>query len=159
MAEPTIETIRGAPTEEQAASLREFWSEHGLLQEAEAEERLSQVIGVLRGTEGEIAGTSSVFPDAVPALGGRRFWIFRSFTVPGREGAREPLLTAAFDALADAFDAGDSSAPIGVCLLVGDRAEMERMPDAYWPDSQFVYAGYLANGAQVRIRYFWWARI
>ena len=44
--------------------------------------------------------------------------------------------------------------PVGVCVVVRDRAEMERRPEVEWTDPRMLYAGYLADGGQVRVGYF-----
>jgi hypothetical protein len=36
---------------------------------------------------------------------------------------------------------------------------MERRPDPIWPETELMYAGYLGDGRQVRVRYFWRAEI
>ena len=53
----------------------------------------------------------------------------------------------------------DRSTPVGVCVLVDDVELMRRHPEAVWPDTGFLFAGYQADGRQVRIRYFDGARI
>jgi hypothetical protein len=44
--------------------------------------------------------------------------------------------------------------PIGVCWLVDDADFLELHPEALWLWPVCFYAGYLADGRQVRIRYF-----
>ena len=39
-------------------------------------------------------------------------------------------------------------------MLVGDAAERRRRPEVAWSDPELIYAGYLADGRQVRIGYF-----
>src|SRR4029079_7561569 len=36
---------------------------------------------------------------------------------------------------------------------------MDASPEAIWPDTELMFAGYLDDGRQVRIRYFWGAAI
>ena len=49
--------------------------------------------------------------------------------------------------------------PVGLCLLISERAEIERRPEAEWRDPRILYAGYLADGSQVRIGYFEGAKV
>jgi hypothetical protein len=72
------------------------------------------------------------------------------------DDAEEELVVAAFDALErDRTDEG----PVGLCWLLDDPAMMRRHPDAIWPRSMMLYAGYTPDGQQARIRYFEGARI
>jgi hypothetical protein len=73
-------------------------------------------------------------------------------------GAAQAMVSAAFDALDGEFEAAGGS-PIGLCLLVGDRDRSQRPPDAEWSDPRLFYAGYLADGRQVRVGYFHGAAI
>ena len=149
----TIEVARGRMSEQRAASLVRFWVSSGVLDEAAAAQRLPQVVCVLRDSRGAIVGSNSVFPEAVALVGGRRFWVYRSFLLPAAAGAFDAILAAAFRALQAEFDPA-GGAPIGLCLLTGDRPLLERRPDAEWSDPRLLYAGYLADGRQVRIGYF-----
>jgi len=49
--------------------------------------------------------------------------------------------------------------PIGLSVVVEDSAEIERRPEAVWPETKLILAGYTPDGAQIRIRYFEDARI
>jgi len=66
------------------------------------------------------------------------------------------MFNAAFEALAEEFEP-ETAGPIGVCVVVDDRETMERRPEAVWPESELLFAGYLPAGNQLRIRYFWGA--
>ena len=149
----TIEVARGRMSDALAASLLRFWASTGALDEAAARRRLPEVVCVLRDAGGRIVGSSSVFPDVVPLVGGRRFWVYRSFLLPSAAGAFDAMVAAAFRTLEAEFDPAGAG-PIGLCLLIGDRALLERRPDAEWSDPRLFYAGYLADGRQVRIGYF-----
>jgi hypothetical protein len=68
------------------------------------------------------------------------------------------MFNAAFEALEEEFEA-EAPGPIGVCVIAGDRDEIEGQREAVWPDTELIFAGYLADDRQVRIRYFWGAKI
>ena len=151
----SIETVRGRISEERAERLLAFWSRHGLLEGAAARERLPQVVCLLLDDEGEIAGVNSVYSGTL-ALGGRPIWIYRSF-LPGDAASAEPgMINAAFAALEAEFD---PSGPIGLCVPIADRAVMESAPEAIWPDTRLMFAGYTRGDVQIRIRYFLDAQI
>ena len=148
-----IETVRGRIGDDLAAELISFWTTEGVLDEAAAGERLDQVVCVLRDGDGGIAGVNSVFAERVELIGGRRFWIYRSYLLPEASESGPAMIDAAFEALAAEFDP-QSEDPIGLCVLIADREEMRRRPEAVWPGTSFIYAGYLPGGQQVRIAYF-----
>jgi len=88
-------------------------------------------------------------------LVGRRFWVYRG-SLAGDLGA--PRFNTAFDDLQKDFQPGGAG-PLGLCVIVGDRAEMADRPEAVWPDTELLFAGYTPDDRQVRVRYFWGAKI
>jgi hypothetical protein len=153
-----VDVVRGDLGDERAEQILRFWSRESALDEAAARRRLSEVVCVLLDGAGELAGVNSVYPADVGLVGGRPFWIYRSLLAPAEPGAADAMVAAAFGALEAEFDPhGDG--PIGLCLLIADRAEMQRRPEAEWPEPRTLYAGYLGDGRQVRIAYFEDARI
>jgi hypothetical protein len=154
-----VETVRGGLAGERAEAVMAFWTKERALGEAEAARRLPQVVCVLRDPDGAIAGVNSAYPGAVELLGGRQFWVYRSRF---REGvpaeARDNMVAAAYDALGEGFDPA-AGGPLGLCLLIADRDEMARRPEAEWRDPRILYAGYQADGAQVRVGYFDGAKV
>lgn len=104
----------------------------------------------------------SVEDRALPLIGGRRFWIYDADSpLGGPEG--DELFNAAFDQL-DARYQEDRSGPIGLCVPISDPELMGRRPDAFWPETELLYAGTQGEAAsvgetnpsstQLRIRYF-----
>jgi hypothetical protein len=89
---------------------------------------------------------------AVPLLGGRRFWAYRADPPPGdREG--DELFNSRFEELEGRY-LSDPSGPIGLSVPVTDLELMRRRPEALWPDTELMYAGTTEDGVQLRIRYF-----
>jgi hypothetical protein len=148
-----IEIARGRMSGNRADQVLRFWASQAGLEGTEAEARLSEVVCLLLDGEGEVVGANSAHPQDVPLIGGRRFWIYRSFLRPEASGAEQEMINAAFSALEDEFEP-TAAGPIGLCLVLGDRTDMERRPEAVWPDTQLMFAGYLSDGSQLRIRYF-----
>jgi hypothetical protein len=149
----TIETVRGRMSEERADQLLRFWSAHTALKEEAARRRLSEVVCVLLDADGEMAGVNSVYPQDVPLIGGRRFWIYRRFLLPDASDAEEEMINAAFRALEEEYEP-TAGGPIGLCVMVADPTEMERRAEAIWTETELMFAGYLPDDRQVRIRYF-----
>ncbi len=136
-----------------------FWTGQGALSEAAAARRLPEVLCLLRDGAGQVAGVNSAYRESVPLIGGREFWVYRSRfdrAVPAE--ARDRMVAAAFAALEADFDPA-AGGPVGLCLLISDREEMRRRPEAEWREPRLLYAGYLPDGSQVRIGYFEGAKI
>jgi hypothetical protein len=149
----TIETGRGRLSDEWANQLLAFWSSQGALEGEAARQRLRQVVCVARDSGGEIVGVNSVYPEDLALLGGRRYWIYRSFLLPDAASAESEMTNAAFASLEQEFE-GKREGPIGLCVLHGDRAEIERRPEAVLPETELMFAGYTPDDRQVRVRYF-----
>jgi hypothetical protein len=148
----TIEIVRGRLDRARADELLSFWSRRGALDPAQAQQRLPEVVCILR-RGGTVAGASSVYPADLEAIGGRRFWIYRSLLDAEVSDRGPAMIGATFDALDAEFD-GSSRSPLGLCLLLADPAEWRRRPQAVWEEPPMIYAGYLADGRQVRVGYF-----
>jgi hypothetical protein len=154
----TIEIVRGRLSEARADALVRFWAREGVLDESAARARLGDVVCILVGNDGEIAGVNSVYDAPVEPVAGRRFWIYRNYLKPGAQSARQAMAHRAMLALQGLFDP-TVEGPIGICFVIEDRADMERNPGADWLYPASRYAGYLEDGRQVRIRYFDGARV
>jgi hypothetical protein len=152
-----IEVVRGGLPEERADQVLAFWAAHGALEGEAARARLAEVVCVAVDGSGNLVGVNSARAEDTPAVG-RRFWRYRSLIADGEEELAAAMFNAAFEALADGFDP-DAAGPVGLCVIVSDRAEMERRPEAVWPAEELVFAGYLDDGSQLRLRYFWNAKI
>lgn len=148
-----IEVTRGRVGTELGEELVRFWTAPGALEEAGARARLADVVCVLRDGEGEIGGVNFVFADSIGLIGNRTFWIYRDFIDSGAEFARPRMIQATFDALEREFDASGEG-PVGLAMLIEDRATMVQRPEAVWPEAGLMYAGYTDDRRQVRISYF-----
>jgi hypothetical protein len=153
-----IEVVRGRLDDERAQEILRFWEDLGALHGEEARRRLPEVVCVLRDGDSRVAGVNSVYPQSVDLIGSRLFWIYRSRLGPGAVESDRAMFKAAFEALQSEFDP-ERGGPIGLCLVIADRAEMKRHPEAEWPDPRTLYAGYLPDASQVRIAYFAGAKI
>ena len=147
----TIETVRGSLAGERREELLRFWDDEAGFGGQAAEQRLGEVVCLALDSDGRIAGVNSAYADAVPLIGGRRFWIYRSLLSDRAAGAGPAMIKAAFAALERESDqAGEG--PLGIVLL--DPSVGEDSPLAVWPQTQMLFAGYDGAGTPVRIRYF-----
>jgi hypothetical protein len=154
----TIEVVRGRLGEDRAEELVRFWTGAGALDEEAARARLPEVVSVLIGPDGKIAGANSVYAANLSLISGRQFWVYRSFVRSPSPIADPSLAAVAFQELETEFKPADPG-PIGVCYPIEDRASMDRNPGAQWLFPVSIYAGYLSDGRQARIRYFAGARV
>jgi hypothetical protein len=151
-----IVPARGGLDDALADEVLEFLSREGGLQEEAARRWLSEVVCLFVEDE-RIVGVSAARPVSVALIGGRPFWLYRSVLAPPSDERWNEMFNFAFDLLAREFDA--DPAYIGLCVLVEERAEIDRRPEAVWPETDLMFAGDLDDGRQVRLRYFWGAEI
>jgi hypothetical protein len=100
----------------------------------------------------ELGPGQSVEEQAVPLIGGRRFWVYRA-DAPPWEAEGEEAFNDAFGKL-DADFQSDTSGPVGVCVYVSDPEAIRAHPEALWERTNLIYAGTAPDGAHVRISYF-----
>jgi hypothetical protein len=94
---------------------------------------------------------SALREETIPMVG-RRFWRHQAADLDSEE------FNDAFAAREKDFEPGGSG-PVGLAVIVRDRDLMERRPEAIWPETELMFAGYTPDLRQVRIRYFWGATI
>jgi hypothetical protein len=95
---------------------------------------------------------SSLREETIPLVG-RRFWRHQDGADLDAEEFNDAFVAHEKD-----FEPGGSG-PVGLAVIVGDRDLMSRHPEAIWPETQLMFAGYTPDDRQVRIRYFWGAKI
>jgi hypothetical protein len=152
-----IAPARGGLDDSRAGEVLDFLSREGGLNEEAARRWLSELVCVAV-REGRVVGVSAAHPASVALIGGQRFWLYRSVLAPHSDERWDEMFNSTFDLLAGEFDEAESDY-VGVCLLVEDQAEMRRRPEAVWPQTELMLAGYLDDDRQVRVRYFWGAAI
>ena len=152
-----IEVVRGDLDGELAERVVAFLEGVGALEGEPAGRWLAEAVCVALDEAGGVVGVNSAHAETIPLVQ-RPFWLYRSFQSGDSGELATRMFQAAFDALEGGFET-DGSGPLGVCAIVGDRAEMERQPEAVWPDTQLMFAGYTPDDHQVRIRYFWGAKV
>jgi hypothetical protein len=116
-------------------------------------------IETLRDERGQTIGHASIADESVPLLGNRRLWVYRSeFAADPGPAVKIALANETHRVLDTEFVEGGDG-PIGLCLLVDDDVLIRDRPEAVWPGTSFMYAGYLDDKRQVRVAYFAGARI
>jgi hypothetical protein len=151
-----VEVVRGDLSDEQAEEILDFWSARGLEGHA-ARELLPSVVCMAIDDQGEVVGVNSIDDQVIPLVG-RRFWDYRWLLAGDSEEIAVAMFNSAFEALAEEFEAGGPG-PIGLSVAIGGGETLESRPEAIWPDTELTFAGYLPDGRQLRIRYFWGATV
>jgi hypothetical protein len=152
-----IASARGGLDEARAGEVQEFLAREGGLTQEVARRWLGELV-CLSLEDDEVTGVGAARPASVGLIGGRPFWIYQSVLAPHGEEHWEALFNLAFKVLAEEFEEPDGPY-IGTCVLLDDPGQMRKLPEAVWPETELMFAGYLDDGRQVRIRYFWGAAI
>ncbi len=105
------------------------------------------------GEETGIARGAPVREEMIPLVD-RWFWVYGE----GFGELDEAAFNTTFEELGRDFHPGGPG-PVGVCVTVDDRELIEQRPEPVWPGTDLLFAGYLPDGRQLRIRYFWGATI
>lgn len=134
-----------APRPEHAAALEQ------LLPDADRRERATCLAVA---ADGALLAAALIETADVELVGGERFALYETVPAALPPEQADALLSATYRALDAVFDPEDAEGPIGLCLLVADRREMKRRPEAFWPDPPMHYVGFLDDGRLVRVGYF-----
>lgn len=153
----SIEVVRGRVAGELADEILRFWADQGALAEDAARERLNDVVCVARDDTGAIVGINSVYAAEVPLLGGRPFWMYRSFLLPQAAEAAAAMVVGAIRVLEAGYDPSREM-PVGLCMLV-TPGDVPYNPEARWLWPPMLYAGRTQDGREARIHYFYGAGI
>lgn len=113
-----------------------------------------RVVHVLDDGPDGLRAASAVRPARVELVGGQDLLLYAVAHTGITAQEADELLSATYRTLDETFDPQDRDAPIGLCLLIDDRGEMRRRPQAHWEDPPMLYVGYLGDGRQVRVAYF-----
>lgn len=117
-------------------------------------DRREQATCLAVAADGALLAAALTEPADVELVGGERFVLYETVPVTLSPEQADALLSATYRALDAAFDPEDDEGAIGLCLLVADRKEMKRRPEAFWPDPPMHYVGFLDDGRLVRVGYF-----
>ena len=152
-----ITLVPGRPDPSRADAILAFLGRSGELNDEAAQRRLDETVAIALD-DGEIAGVASVRAASISLVGDCRFWVYRSVLAEDSDALWSRLFNEAFESLAEEFEESGTG-PLGLCVLVDDPAVVERRPEAIWPADELLFAGWLEDGRQLRLRYFWGAAI
>ena len=138
-----------------------FWLQVRALQNREeAENRVDQVIFVVRYTNNNIVAVSTVYKQLNKQLN-NNFYYFRCFvsTEHRQYNLGAVLIVAARDFLNERFINKMTTDVIGMFAVIENERIKKKRNQAVWPYSKFIFVGKNSRGDHLRVFYFDGARI
>ena len=145
---------------ELAAEIARYWVDNGAMLDAEkAAERASEVVCIARD-KGRIVGLTTAYPRIVPMLRQPMYYLRMHIAQAARnEGLSIPFVKDSFKEIERQELAKDKLLCLGVILQLQNERLAQHYNEAYWWQSQFVFAGYSRDNQQIRVRYFEGAKL
>jgi hypothetical protein len=137
------------------ADVVQMWTSAGVLDPAEAQRRLSEVLLVGIDDAGRVAGVGTVYVRHNEQLRAK-LWHYRTFVAPAHRQSNlaAAMAVAARDHLSELFRAGQDRTAIGILFRVQSEILKRHVPQAIWPQTGFVFIGEDAHGAHLRVHWF-----
>ncbi len=157
----TLQRVHGRLDEALSQELIEFWTAQNAVPDGEFDDRLPTVLSLLRNADGDIVGVSSARSTRLALFANQPFHVFRYLLT--REAAEASdwlaLLLAGCEILDERANAPDHSGEIGMLVRITQLKLQQAWPEAIWPQTGLVHAGFTEQGHQLRVRYYQDARI
>ena len=156
----SFEVVWGKVSPDVREDVIRIWTEHMRFSAEEIDDRLSQVVVVMKNPAGRVVGVSTAYKTYIHQL---RNYLFacRLLIVPEyrRENLAPSLLVLTRDFLESVYDQDAVNPAIGVITLVENEYVRRTRTDAIWTASKMVYIGNSKQGHPIRVYYFKGARI
>lgn len=155
-----LENVWGRPVSAFRDDVLSFWKRHGGPVGDVAEQRLKQLVYVVRNESGAVVGASTAFKGYVKQLR-NHFFIFRLMIAPESRipGLTSRLLVSTREYLELIHQQEGQDIPIGLLTVVQNEKLKKFRNEAIWPASKMVYIGNTPEGHHIRVYYFKGARI
>lgn len=156
-----IENVRHPPNPARVSQAVDLWLREGVLPEAEAKRRASELLLVALEEDSELAvGVCTTYLQTHPGLR-MPLWYFRTFVA---EAQREKdiafhLLHAARDFHEQQFVSGADRSGRGLYMEIENPLIQRYRNEAVWPSSRMTFVGYNKRGDHCRVYYFSGARL
>lgn len=142
-------------TPKDGAAVLEFWRrENAIGDEAQAQQRLREVVSHATNEAGDVAGVCTAVPITLPRLG-QPMYYYRCFI--GAQWRRirlgTSLTTHAFVVLEQYARAHDYPC-IGVVMELENTGLVETLNMPIWPINPFIYIGKSRRNLELRVQYF-----
>lgn len=157
-----IENVWQLTTPELRGEIAAFWERNEMLPpEADARERATQAVLIVRSPEGAIVGITTADFVQFKQLNNNLFYLFRmailpKFRVPGIESK---MIVDTRDILEAYAARPNVNRYIGMLTFAENPQVITNRNWAVWPASKMVYIGNDRKGRQIRVYYFKGARI
>ena len=137
------------------AELASYWIDNGAMKDpAKAAERAREVVCIAR-EEGRIVGVTTAFARIAPALRQPMYYLRMHIARPARSQSLSiPFVKESFAEIERQELAKDKVLCLGVILKLQNQRLAAHYNEAYWWQSNFVFAGYSPDNLQLRVRYF-----
>lgn len=155
-----MENVWGREVDSIRDQVLEIWRHHGGPSGHQAEDRLRQLVFVVKDEMGRVVGISTAFKTYIKQLR-NHFYAIRLMLVSGYRipGLTSHLLVSTRDFLESVHEQDDTHQAIGLITLVENPSLKEHRNEAIWPASGMVYIGNSKEGHHIRVYYFKGARI
>ncbi len=131
------------------------WTGDAGLSRPEAERRLDELLLLAIDQQGALAGVSTAYLARSEQLHAD-MWYVRAFTAPAHRNSNVGLLLAlaSRDRLIERFVEGDDSRGLGIAMEIENESLRRRFPKGLWFETDYLFIGRNARGADVRVHYF-----
>lgn len=151
-----IENVRGAVTPEMEDEVIRLWINEKVLPEAEARQRVKQLLLVVRTeSAGDIAGVSTTYLDTQPVLR-LPLWYMRAFVAAAHRESDIAfhLAHGSRDYHEQRFISGEDTSGRGIYMEVENPLLKRYRNEAVWPTTGMAFVGLNQRGDHCRVRYF-----
>ena len=142
------------------AELASYWIDNGAMTDPErASKRALEVVCIARDG-GRVVGVTTAYPQVAPTLRQPMYYLRMHIAKPARNQALSiPFVKESFAEIERQELAREKMLCLGVILQLQNARLAAHYNEAYWWQSQFVFAGYSSDNMQLRVRYFEGARL
>jgi hypothetical protein len=142
-------------TPKDGAAVLDFWRrENAIADEAQAQQRLREVVMHTTDEAGEVAGVCTAVPLTLPRLG-QPMYYYRCFIAAKWRRIRlgTSLTTHAFTVL-EKYARANNYPCIGVVMELENTGLVETLNMPIWPINPFIYIGKSQRNLELRVQYF-----
>ena len=145
--------------ENKSAEIKEeiinFWLSEKVITEQSAKQRVNQVFIVCRDLEDKIIGVNTLYKQYNVQLN-NYFYYYRTYISPKARKSQMvvDMMLVARDYLEARYVNKQETETIGLFLEVENKDLKERLNQAIWPGSKFIYIGENQRGDHLRVYYF-----
>lgn len=131
-----------------------LWLQMGLLSEADARERVAQVVVTASAPDGALCGLLTSFQAPVDPVRSNMHWVRMAVSPKHRQQSIPSLMTRGFtEKLQQRHDNGELQNSLGVFAVVQNEKMRKYRNDAVCPVAEMAFIGESPQGYQMRVAY------